>query len=175
MKKKTTVLLTFFILYLSLQFSYAQTQPLPQPPVAEKKPKTSTIHGQTRVDDYYWLREKNNPEVLQYLKAEDSYTQKVLEPTAPLQEKLYKEMLTHIKQTDVSAPYAQDGYYYYTRTEEGKQYKIYCRKSGSMDANEEIVLDQNKLSKGLQFLSIGLFSPSDDGNLLAYTTDNTGY
>jgi oligopeptidase B len=147
----------------------------PQPPMAEKKPKITKIHGETLVDDFFWLREKSNPQVMDYLKAEDAYTESIMNPTGPLQEKLYKEMLSHIKQTDVNVPYRQDGYYYYSRTEEGKQYPIFCRKKGSLSAKEEVLLDQNELAKGHKFMSVGVFSPSDDGNLLAYSTDNTGY
>src|SRR5678815_5640788 len=147
----------------------------PQPPMAEKKTKTTNIHGTTLVDDYFWLREKANPEVLAHLQAEDNYTQTVMKPTVPLQEKLYNEMISHIKQTDTNVPYRQGNYFYYTRTEEGKQYPIFCRKKGSLDAPEEIVLDQNELAKGQKFMSVGIFLPSDDGNLLAYSTDNTGY
>jgi oligopeptidase B len=147
----------------------------PQPPMAEKKTKTTNIHGTTLVDDYFWLREKTNPVVLAHLQAEDAYTQTVMKPTAALQEKLYKEMLSHIKQTDSNVPYRAGNYFYYTRTEEGKQYPIFCRTKGSVDAPEEVVLDQNELAKGQKFMSVGLFLPSDDGNLLAYSTDNTGY
>jgi oligopeptidase B len=147
----------------------------PQPPMAEKKPKTTNIHGVTLVDDYFWLREKTNPAVLAYLQAEDAYAQAAMKHTAPLQEKLYNEMLSHIKQTDTNVPYRWGTHFYYTRTEEGKQYPIFCRKKGSLDAPEEIVLDQNELAKGQKFMSIGAFAPSDDGNLLAYSTDNTGY
>jgi oligopeptidase B len=147
----------------------------PQPPMAEKKPKTTNIHGVTLVDDYFWLREKTNPAVLAHLQAEDAYAQAVMKHTAPLQEKLYNEMLSHIKQTDTNVPYRWGNYFYYTRTEEGKQYPIFCRKKGSVDAPEEIVLDQNELAKGQKFMSVGAFVPSDDGNLLAYSTDNTGY
>jgi oligopeptidase B len=146
-----------------------------QPPMAEKKPKETKIHGETLVDNYFWLREKENPEVLDHLKAEDAYTETFMKPTAGLQEKLYKEMLSHIKQTDVNVPYRRDGYFYYTRTEEGKQYPIFCRKKGSVDAREEVVIDVNELAKGQKFMSVGAFNPSDDGNLLAFTTDNTGY
>src|ERR1044071_8868456 len=147
----------------------------PQPPMAEKKPKTTNIHGTTLVDDFFWLREKTNPAVMAHLKAEDEYTTAVMKPTAALQEKLYKEMLSHIKQTDTNVPYRWGNYFYYSRTEEGKQYPIFCRKKGSLDAPEEIVIDENELAKGQKFMSIGTFVPSDDGNLLAYTTDNTGY
>ena len=147
----------------------------PQPPMAEKKTKTTNIHGTTIVDDYFWLREKANPAVLAHLQAEDAYTQTVMKPTEALQEKLYKEMLSHIKQTDTYVPYRAGNHFYYTRTEEGKQYPIFCRKKDSLEGPEEIVLDVNELAKGQKFMSVGLFFPSDDGNLLAYSTDNTGY
>ena len=144
-------------------------------PMAEKKAKTTNIHGETLVDDYFWLREKTNPAVMAHLQAEEAYTAEMMKPTAALQEQLYKEMLSHIKQTDTSVPYRWGNHFYYTRTEEGKQYPIYCRKNGSLEAPEEIVIDVNELAKGQKFMSIGLFMPSDDGNLLAYSTDNTGY
>ena len=147
----------------------------PQPPMAEKKTKTTNIHGTTIVDDYFWLREKTNPAVMAHLKAEDDYAESMMKHTAPLQEKLYNEMLSHIKQTDTNVPFRSGNYFYYTRTEEGKQYQIYCRKKGSLDAPEEIILDENELAKGQKFMSVGAFVPSDDGNLLAYSTDNTGY
>jgi oligopeptidase B len=143
--------------------------------MADKKPKTTNIHGDTLVDDYFWLREKTNPAVVAHLQAENAYTDLVMKPTAPLQEKLYNEMLSHIKQTDVNVPYRWGNYFYYSRTEEGKQYPIFCRKQGSLEAPEEIVLDQNELAKGQKFMSVGAFVPSDDGSLLAYSTDNTGY
>jgi len=147
----------------------------PQPPMAEKKTKTTNIHGITLVDDYFWLREKNNPAVMAHLKAEDAYTETLMKPTAALQEKLYNEMVSHIKETDADVPYRRGNYFYYTRTEKGKQYPIYCRRKGSPDAAEEIILDQNELAKGQKFMSVDTFAPSNDGNLLAYTTDNTGY
>lgn len=142
--------------------------------MAEKKPKTTNIHGLTLVDDYFWLREKNNPAVMAHLKAEDAYAESMMKPTVELQNTLYKEMLSHIKQTDDSVPYKWGNHFYYTRTVEGLQYPIFCRKR-SLDAPEEIVLDQNELAKGQKFMSVGAFAPSDDGNLLAYTTDTTGY
>ena len=147
----------------------------PQPPMAEKKPKTTNIHGVTLVDEYFWLREKNNPAVIAHLQAEDAYAGTVMKPTAALQEKLYNEMLSHIKQTDTNVPYRSGNYFYYSRTEEGKQYPIFCRKKGNLDAPEEVILDQNELAKGQKFMSLGTIIPSDDGNLLAYSTDNTGY
>jgi oligopeptidase B len=147
----------------------------PQPPMAEKKPKTTNIHGTTLVDDFFWLREKTNPAVMAHLKAEDDYATTMMKPTAALQQKLYNEMLSHIKQTDTNVPFRWGNHFYYTRTEEGKQYPIFCRKQGGPDAAEEIILDVNELAKGQKFMSVGAFVPSDDGNLLAFTTDNTGY
>jgi oligopeptidase B len=146
-----------------------------QPPMAEKKPKVTKIHGETLVDDYFWLREKSNPQVMEHLKTEDAYAEAMMKPSAPLQEKLYKEMLSHIKQTDVNVPYRWGDYFYYTRTEEGKQYPIFCRKHGTLEAKEELLLDENELAKGQKFMNVGAFVPSDDGNLLAFSTDNTGY
>ena len=173
------LLLLFFLCVLPINSKVvAQTNGgagAPQPPMAETKTKTTNIHGTTIVDDYFWLREKTNPAVMAHLKAEDDYTESIMKPTAPLQEKLYNEMLSHIKQTDTNVPYRWGNYFYYTRTEEGKQYPIYCRKKGSLDAPEEIILDQNELAKGQTFMSVEAFAPSDDGNLLAYSTDNTGY
>ena len=182
MRKKSIHLLTFVFLVssiLSINGALrAQSKDGAAPdkaPMAEQKSKITDIHGEKLVDEYFWLREKTNPAVLAHLKAEDAYTEQVMKPTAALQEKLYKEMLSHIKQTDTNVPYRWGNYFYYTRTEEGKQYPIYCRKKGSVYAPEEIVIDQNELAKGQKFMSVGLFVPSDDGNLLAYSTDNTGY
>src|SRR5467141_719133 len=148
---------------------------LPAPPVAKKVPKTTEINGRTLVDNYYWLREKKNPEVKAYLEAENAYTDAVMKPTEALQKKLYDEMLSRIKETDIEVPYKEGDYFYYSRTEAGKQYQIHCRKKGSMDAPEEVVLDVNEMAKGQKFMSLGAYSVSDDGNLLAYTTDNTGF
>jgi oligopeptidase B len=146
-----------------------------QPPETEKKPKITDINGDRLVDNYFWLREKSNPAVIAHLEAENAYTTAVMKPTEALQEKLYTEILSHIKQTDVSVPYRWGDYFYYTRTIEGQQYPIYCRKHGSTSAAEEVLLDLNEMAKGQKFMSIGSFAPSDDGNILAYSTDNTGY
>src|SRR6202045_1765485 len=151
------------------------SSPLPAPPVAKKAPKTTEINGRTMVDNYFWLREKKNPEVKAYLEAENVYTDAVMKPTEPLQKKLYGEMLSRIKETDVEVPYKDGAYFYYVRTEAGNQYGIRCSKKGSLDAPEEILLDVNELAKGQKFMSLGAFEVSDDGNLLAYTTDNTGF
>jgi len=134
-----------------------------------------TVHGETLTDDYFWLREKTNPEVISYLEAENAYTDAVMKPTAELQEKLYKEMLGRIKQTDVNVPYRENGYYYYSRTVEGQQYPIYARKKGSLAAPEEVTLDLNELNKGHKYTALNTYSVSDDGRLLAYSIDHTGY
>jgi len=151
------------------------SSPLPAPPVAKKEPKVTEINGHKLVDNYFWLRDKKNPDVRAYLEAENVYTDAVMKPTEPLQKKLYEEMLGRIKETDVEVPYKEGGYFYYSRTEAGKQYPIRCRKKGSLDAPEEVLLDVNELAKGQAFMSLGAFNVSDDGNLLAYTTDNTGF
>ena len=147
----------------------------PKPPATEKKPHVTKIHGDTLVDNYFWLREKSNPDVIAHLEAENAYTAAMMTGTEALQQKLYDEMLGHVKQTDVNVPYRLGEYYYYSRTEEGKQYPIYARKKGNLDAAEEITLDLNELAKGLKFLALGSYRISDDGNLLAYSTDSTGY
>ena len=147
----------------------------PQPPVAKKVPHVTQINGTTLNDNYFWLRDKKDPDVMKYLQYENAYTQEVMKPTKDLQESLYTEMLSHMKQTDLSVPARKGGYFYYSRTEEGKQYPYQCRKKGSLDAPEEILLDLNKLAEGHSFLGLGEFNVSDDGNLLAYSIDTTGY
>jgi oligopeptidase B len=147
----------------------------PAPPTAKKVPNVTEVNGHKLVDNYYWLRDKANPEVKAYLESENAYTDSVMKPTEPLQKKLYDEMLGRIKETDVEVPCKKGDYFYYTRTEAGKQYPIRCRRKGSMDAPEEVVLDVNELAKGQIFMSLGEFEVSDDGNWLAYSTDNTGF
>jgi oligopeptidase B len=148
---------------------------LPKPPMAKKIPKVTKIHGDTLVDDYFWLREKSSPEVIAYLEAENAYTDALMKPTEAFQKTLYQEMLGRIKQTDLSVPVRDGDYYYYSRTEEGKQYPIYCRKRGSLEAPEEVTLDLNELAKGHTYLGLGAYTTSNDANLLAYSTDTTGY
>ena len=146
-----------------------------KPPVTERKPKVVGLHGDKIEDPYFWLREKTNPAVIDHLKAENTYTAAVMAPFKPFEDSLYKEMLGRIKQTDVSAPYFQRGYWLYQRTEEGKQYRVLCRKKGTLDAAEEVVLDVNKLSEGQKFMALGTFDYSDDNALLAYSTDVNGH
>lgn len=145
------------------------------PPVARKERKETAMHGHTLVDDYAWLREKSSPEVIQYLEAENAYTASVMQPLEELRQKLYDEMLSHIKETDVSVPFKDGEFFYYTRTEQGQQYPIYCRKRGTMEAEEEIILDVNALAANESFMAIGAFAVSDDGSLLSYSTDTTGF
>ncbi|HEX8710946.1 MAG TPA: S9 family peptidase, partial [Terracidiphilus sp.] len=154
-------------------------------PVARKEHKEITLHGITLADDYAWLRNKENPEVTAYLEAENAYAEAEMAPLKDLQDELYREMLSHIKQTDVSVPFRDGNWWYYTRTEEGLQYGIHCRKRGGDDpgaesrpaenAAEEVVLDGNKLAEGLAFFAIGATDITDDGRWLAYSTDTTGF
>ena len=146
-----------------------------RPPVARKEPHKIEIHGDTLVDDYYWMRNKGTAEVESHLKAELAYADAFMKPTAALQQKLYDEMLSRIQQTDTNVPARERGYFYYSRTEEGKQYPIYARKKGSLDAAEEVILDVNALAAGKKFMSVGDMSVSPDANLLAYTVDDTGF
>lgn len=146
-----------------------------KPPLAAKKPKIVGLHGDKIEDPYFWLREKEHPEVIAHLKAENAYTAAVMAPFQGLEDSLYKEMLGRIKQTDVSAPYLQRGYWLYQRTEEGKQYLIFCRKKGSVDAPEEVVLNVNELAQGKKFMAVASFEYSDDNSLLAYSTDVNGH
>ena len=145
------------------------------PPVAKKIPKTLEMFGDKRVDDYFWLREKSDAAVIDYLKAENAYTETVLGPMKGFQETLYKDMLGRIKETDENVPYKKGAYYYYSRTEAGKQYAIYCRKAGSLTAKEEVILDLNKLAEGKPFLGLSDFAVSPDGKWLAYSLDFTGF
>jgi oligopeptidase B len=146
-----------------------------QPPTARRQETVNTLHGHQLVDDYAWLREKTSPEVIAFLEQENAYTRAVMKPTEELQATLYKEMISHIKETDVSVPFRDGNYFYYSRTAQGAQYPIYCRKHGSLDAKEEVMLDMNQLAIGEEFMALGALTVSDDGNLLAYSTDTTGF
>ena len=163
------------LLLLAVMTAAAAENDPPRPPAAKKIPKVDVLHGDKRVDDYFWLRERANPDVKAYLQAENEYAEAVLKHTKAFQETLYKEILGRIKQTDLSVPFTRHGYWYYSRTEEGKQYPIQCRKKGSLDAPEQVTLDVNELAKGERFMSVSAYRVSDDGKLLAYSTDNTGY
>ena len=144
-------------------------------PVAERIEHRELRHGETVVDHYFWLREKTNPKVIEYLKAENAFTEQVAAALKPFSDALYAEMLGRVKQTDLSVPVRRGEYLYYTRTEEGKQYPIQCRRKGTMEAPEEILLDLNELGKDKPYVGLGAFVVSDDQNLLAYTIDYSGF
>ncbi len=144
------------------------------PPIAKKYPYTHSLHGDERIDNYFWLRDRENPEVNAYLEAENQYTEAMMKHTESLQTDLYKEILSRIQETDLSVPSRKDNYYYYTRTEEGKAYPIYCRTEGSLDAPEEILLDQNQLAQEHQYFALGVLSVSPNHQILAYSIDTTG-
>ncbi len=145
-----------------------------QPPKAAIRPHTLEKHGHIRTDDYYWLRERETPEVIEYLKAENRYTDAMLGPVKSLEEKIFEEMKGRIKQTDLSVPYKLDDYYYYVRYEEGKEYPIYCRKKGSLESSEEVMLDGNVLGETHGFFNIGSTAVSFGQNLLAFAVDTIG-
>jgi oligopeptidase B len=146
-----------------------------QPPIAERIHTERSINGAVLIDDYAWLRQRTDPKVRAYLEVENSYAEQVTAGEKPFAEELYKETLSHIKQTDTSVPYRKHGYWYYSRTEEGKQYPVYCRKKESLSAPEEVMLDVNQLAIGEKFMGVGAQEVSDDSNLLAYTTDSVGF
>ena len=143
-------------------------------PTAPKRPYEITQHGQTRIDNYYWMRDRSDPEVLKYLHAENDYLEEIMGHTKSLQETLYAEMKSRIKETDSSVPEKRGDYFYYSRDVAGKQYPIYCRKKGFLDQPEEILLDQNELAQGKSFCSVGALTVSPDGNKLAYSLDVEG-
>lgn len=140
-------------------------------PVAKKTEKVFNEQGHERVDNYYWLNQRDNPEVIEYLKAENAYTEEMLKGTEKFQEKIYKEIISRIKQTDMSVPYTVNGYAYYTRYEEGKEYPVYCRKTLATDAPEEVMLDGNKMAEGHAFFQIGSWEVSPDNEMLVYSVD----
>ncbi|WP_372648452.1 S9 family peptidase [Draconibacterium sp.] len=142
-----------------------------EPPVAKKIMKELTIHGHTRVDNYYWLNERENPEVIAHLEAENAYKDAVMKHTEPLQEKLFEEIKSKIKPENKSVPYKKNGYYYYYKQLPGKEYDVNCRKKGSLDAEEEVMLDENVLAEGQDFFMLGGLSVSPDNKLIAYGVD----
>jgi oligopeptidase B len=143
-------------------------------PVAKRIPKIDVVHGEKRQDDYFWLRQKDHPDVLAYLRAENAFTDAVMKPTEVSQGALYRELLGRIKEDDQSAPYRRGGWLYYARTEKAKQYQIHCRKR-TAEAPEEVTLDLNAMGAGHPFIDLGAYTVSDDGRYLAYTIDVTGF
>ena len=141
---------------------------IPVAPTAEKMPHELELHGDVRVDDYYWLRERTNPEVLEYLEAENAYTLSMMAETEPFQEELFEELKNRIKPNDSTVPALFHGYYYYKRYEGSLEYPIYCRKQGSVEATEEIILDVNQIAEGHDFCSVRGAAVSPDSRLLAW-------
>jgi len=146
-----------------------------RPPIAQREPVEHVIHGDRRIDHYAWLRKKDDPRVREYLQEENDYAEAYMKSTGAFQEELYQEMLGRILQTDLSVPYLLRSYSYFSRTEEGKQYPIHCRRLEDPDARDEVLLDLNALAEGHSFLGLGMFEVSDDNQLLAYATDTTGF
>lgn len=145
-----------------------------QPPRPTRRPTRLVAHGDVRIDDYYWMRDRASQEVLDHLAAENAYAAAVMQPTEELQTQLFEEMRKRIKETDMTAPVEDSGYWYYKRTVEGLNYPIYCRRAGSVDAAEEVLLDVNALAQGHDFCEVGNFSVSPDHRLLAYSYDIDG-
>ncbi len=145
------------------------------PPVARRIAKVDTLHGDVLRDDYFWLRQKSNPEVVRYLQAENAFTERSLAHTKATEDSIYREMLGRVKETDLSVPAKDHGWWYYTRTEQGKAYPILCRKRGSLEAKEEVILDQNQLARGHSYHALGGTDVSPDGNLLLYLEDTTAF
>ncbi len=140
-------------------------------PVAAKKPQELTKHGHTRIDNYYWLRERENPEVIAYLEAENAYRESVMKGTEQFQQELFDEIVGRIKQDDESVPYKENGYFYYTRYEEGKEYPIFCRKKESLEAAEEVLADVNEMAEGYGYYQVGGLSVSPDNRYMAIGID----
>jgi oligopeptidase B len=147
----------------------------PKPPVAKVIPTSVTLHEEVRVDDYAWLRDRENPEVIAYLEAENAYTAEMMRATEPLQETLYAEMLGRIKEDDTDVPVRRDSWLYYTRTEQGKAYPIYCRRVDAEGSAEQVIFDQNAMAQGHTFYQLGGFEVSPDQNYLAILEDTNGY
>ncbi len=163
------VLLCFLLLALS-----ACSRKDTSPPVAEIIPHDVGVQGEKLIDNYFWLRERNNPDVIAYLEAENAYTETIMKHTEGLQEKLYAEMVSRIKETDFDVPQKWGDYYYYKRTGKGLQYPIYCRKQGNLDSAEEVILDLNELAQGEDYFRVGVFKISPNHQLLAFSIDTTG-
>ncbi|MFZ6711453.1 S9 family peptidase [Undibacterium sp. TC9W] len=183
--KKMSVLMSASVLGLATSGLVLAAEPTPGsspvPPVAAKVKWQETRHGEVVTDDYRWLQKKENPEVIAYLNAENAYTEALTADIKPLSEKLYAEIKGRMKEVDLSVPVRRGNYYYYSRTEAGKQYQLYCRRRAGSDmayddkAAEEILLDQNEMAKGQKFFAVGGSFISPDEQLLAYTTDTVGY
>jgi oligopeptidase B len=162
------------VLFFTLGMPVSLSISAPTPPQAPQHPHIIDQQGESRTDRFFWLRDKKDPETIKYLEAENRYTDLMLKPVRGLREKLYHEMRGRIQETDLSVPYRIDNYYYYARSESGKQYEIFCRKKGDLNAPEEVLLDENVLAEGLKYCSVGVLSVSPDHRLLAYSVDTDG-
>jgi oligopeptidase B len=162
------------ILFFTLGMQVSLSISAPTQPQAPQHPHIINQQGESRTDPFFWLRDKKDPETIKYLEAENRYADLILKPVQALREKLYREMRGRIRETDLSVPYRIDDYYYYARSESGKQYEIFCRKKGDLNAPEEVLLDENVLAQGLKYFSVGVLSVSPDHRLLAYSVDTDG-
>jgi oligopeptidase B len=169
--QKISILVLLFISFFMTKKSEAQQI---TPPIAPKKPTVLEKHGHKRTDDYYWLKNREDKEVINYLEAENKYTDVLMKPTENLQNQLFEEMKGRIKQTDLSVPYFENGYWYYTRYEEGKEYPIFCRKKAKMTAKEEVMLNVNEMAQGKDFCNVFPIEVSDNNEILAYAMDIVG-
>ena len=178
--KQILIFIGAIVLFIGCQNNSGSIQiykwPDVKPPVCEKKTKELIAHGNTRTDNYYWLNEyfkkgADSAKVVDYLKAENTYLETMTSGLKPFQENLYNEMKARIKEKDESVPYFKNGYFYYSRMEKGKEYNIFCRKKGKMEATEEVLLDMNKMAKGHLYFSASGFDISPDNHLLAYGVD----
>jgi len=161
------------ILFLAIVIGCGEAPP-PEPPTAEKISKVDTLFGHILADNYSWLRDRDNPDVIAYLEAENAYTEAVMKDASDLRDKLFQELKSRIVEEDKSVPARDGDYYYYYRNEGGKQYNIYCRKKGSLEAPEEVLLDCNKLAEGMDYFNLGSYAVSTNGNILAYAIDTSG-
>lgn len=173
MHKKVTLMIVILALAASL-FGGWQNDSAISPPSARIVPWVDTVHNDVRIDNYHWLRDRTNPEVLAYLRAENEYTKTMMKDTEGLQDLLYREMLARIKETDLSVPVNLDDYYYYSRTEKGKEYPIYCRRKASLDSAEQVLIDLNELGAGHAYIDLGAYEVSPNHRFLAYSIDTMG-
>ena len=167
-------LTTIFALSCKNESKMTHKVNLDNPPVAIKKPKKLTKHNDVRIDNYYWLNDKENPEVIDYLTAENAYTKQVMQHTEAFQKDLFEEMKGRIKEDDTSVPYKLNGYWYITRFQKGQDYPIYSRKKETLDAPEEILFDCNDMAKGLAYFNLGSIAISPDNKLVSYSIDTVG-
>jgi oligopeptidase B len=164
--------ITMMITFLSLVVACGTDKP--EAPAAAKKPTELEMHGDVRIDEYYWLRERENPDVIRYLEKENAYTDSILGEHADFEKRLIEEMKSRMAQVDQSAPVPHGDYFYYRRYEEGKEHPIYCRRKGSMDAEEEVLLDMNIGAEGHAFYSVRGFKVSPDHTTFGYAVDTIG-